>query len=134
MLNPFPELLTFGLLAPFILRVALGILFIDLGKLALQGEKESWKMFFEFLRLRPSTFFVTILGWTEIIGGIMLIAGYSTQIVALVFSALLFIEFVIEYKEESLLKRDIVFYLLMLVISVSLLFSGAGFFAFDLPL
>ena len=134
MLNPFPELLTWSLLAPFILRIALGFLFINLGYLKLTSEKNRWVLSFETLKLKPPSSFVKLLASLEIGGGALLIFGLYTQIAALVLAAITFGELYIEYKEESLLKRNLAFYLLLFAISLSLLFSGAGFFAFDLPL
>ncbi|PIQ67200.1 MAG: hypothetical protein CO184_00610 [Candidatus Zambryskibacteria bacterium CG_4_9_14_3_um_filter_40_16] len=134
MLNPFPELLSFGLLAPFILRIVGGFVFLNLGFLKLKGEKDRWEASFEALGLRPKVSLLKIFALTEIIGGLALIVGFYTQIAALVFVVITFVELYIEQKESSLLKRDIAFYLLMFSIALSLLFSGAGFFAFDLPL
>lgn len=134
MLNPFPELLTYSLLAPFILRLVLGYLFINLGHLKLTSEKNRWTLSLETLKLKPAAFFVKLLALIEIVGGGMLILGLYTQIAALVLALITFGELYIEYKEESLLKRNLAFYLLIFAISISLLFSGAGFLAFDLPL
>ncbi len=134
MLSVFPELFTYGLLAPFILRVVLGALFLNLGILKFTKEKSRWITFFEGFRIKPAVIFLTILASIETIGGILLIIGLFTQVVALVFAILTFAELFIEFKEEALLKRNIIFYLLVFAISLSLLFSGAGFFAFDLPL
>lgn len=134
MLNPFPELLAFSLLAPVILRLVLGYLFINLGYLKLNSEKSRWMLFFETTKLKPPTFFVQFFAYIEIITGAMLIVGFYTQIAALVLAVLTFGELYMEYKEESLLKRNLVFYLLVFAISLSLLFSGAGLFAIDLPL
>ena len=134
MLNPFPELLAYSLLAPFILRLVLGYLFINLGYLKLTSEKNRWSLFFEAFKIKPTDFFVKILAYLEIVAGGFLILGFYTQVVALILAALTFGELYIEYKEESLLKRNLIFYLLIFAISLSLIFSGAGFFSFDLPL
>lgn len=134
MLNTFPNLLTFSLIAPLILRVALGLIFINLGYLELTSEKKRWVAFLETVHIKPSAFFVILIGLIEIIGGVFLIAGFFTQMTALVFSIITFGEFYAEYREETLLKRDLIFYFLIFVISLSLLFSGAGIFALDLPL
>ena len=134
MLNTFPNLLTFSLLAPVILRVVLGLIFINLGYVELTSEKKRWVAFFETVHLKPATIFVILMGLIEIIGGFFLIAGFLTQITALIFSIITFGEFYAEYREETLLKRDLIFYLLIFAISLSLLFSGAGLFAIDLPL
>ena len=134
MLNTFPNLLTYGLIAPFILRVVVGIIFLDLGYLKLGKEKSAWNLFFQTIHFKPSYVFVALLATIEIVAGAFLIVGYLTQIAALVMAIILFAECYIEMQDGSLLKRDIVFYLLLLAICVSLIFSGAGKFAFDLPL
>ena len=134
MLNTFPSLLTFSLLAPLILRVVLGLIFINLGYIELTSEKKRWHAFFATVHLKPATVFVILMGLFEIVGGFFLIAGFLTQIMALVFSIITFGEFYAEYREETLLKRDVIFYLLIFAISLSLFLSGAGIFAIDLPL
>ncbi len=134
MLNPFPELLALSLLGPFLLRVVLGLIFIDLGFLKLRGEKERWMSLFETLGLRPTTLFVPIYAILEIAGGILLIIGLWTQIASLAFAIFTGIELAVEWRDRALLKRDLVFYLLILVISVSLLLTGAGAYAIDIPL
>lgn len=134
MLNTFPDLLTYSLFAPFVLRVVLGIILIDLGVLKFRAEKSRWIATFEGLRLKPAEPLVSIFGLIEVVGGIMLIVGLYTQLAALIFVILFLIEFYIEYTEANVLKRDMVFYVLCLAISLSILLSGAGAFAFDIPL
>lgn len=134
MLNPFPDLLTYSFLAPFLLRVVIGIIFLDLGILKFKGERSRWIASFEALSLRPGAIFTSIYGIIEIIGGLLLIIGLWTQIAALIFVIFSGFELFIEWKESRILKRNIVFYTLILTISVSLLLTGAGAFAFDIPL
>lgn len=134
MLNPFPELLTYSLLAPLVLRLVLGLIFVDLGALKLRGEKSRWVASFDALYLRPADFFVVVYGVLQIIGGLLLILGLWTQIAALMFVIFTGIELYIEWSARDILKRDITFYLLLFVISLSLLFTGAGAYAFDIPL
>ncbi len=117
MLNPFPELLVYSMFAPFILRLVLGFLYLDLGILNI---KKSGNL--------------KLLGLVEVAGAVMLFLGLYTQIAAVLFIVISAVSFYIEYKDEAVLKRDIVFYLLVLAISMSLLFSGAGAYAKDLPL
>ncbi len=132
MLNPFPELFTYSLLAPFILRITIGFLLVNLGYLKLSKEKSRWEAVFDTFNIKQGALATKILGAIEVVGGLCLIAGFYTQIAALAFVILGGIEVFIEYREETLLKRDIVFYILMFAIALSLLFTGAGFFAFDL--
>ena len=134
MLNPFPELLTFSLMAPFILRVVIGLIFLDLGVLKFKGEKARWTELFRAFNLKPSEFWVRVYGVIQIIGGVMLILGLWTQVAALAFVISVGIEMALEWREEALLKRNIVFYILLFAISLSLLLTGAGAFAIDLPL
>ena len=117
MLNTFPNLLNFSLLAPLILRVVLGLIFINLGYIELTSEKKRWAAFFETVHLKPATIFVILMGLFEIVGGFFLIAGFMTQVTTLVFSIITFGEFYAEYREETLLKRDVIFYLLIFAIS-----------------
>lgn len=134
MLNIFPDLLTYSLLAPFIIRVAAGFTFLNTGILKLSREKGRWLISLEELKISKAAFILKILAAVEIIGGILLIVGAWTQLVALVLTLFTAAAFFIEYKDPSILKRNLPFYLLLLAITLSLLFSSAGAFAFDLPL
>lgn len=134
MLNPFPDLLVYSLLAPFILRVVVGLIFVNLGILAFKNEKKRWVTSLSTLQIPKPEVAVKILGAIEMIGGFMLLVGAYTQIAALVLGLLTFAEAYVEYKDPTILKRNFVFYSLVLAILLSLLLSGAGAFAIDLPL
>lgn len=134
MLNPFPDLLTYSLLAPFILRLVAGLIFIDLGVLLFKKEKERWLASLSVLRISNPNLAIKIIGGIEVVGGIMLILGFYTQIASLVLTLFVFAETYIEYKQPEILKRNFVFYIMLLAIVLSLLLSGAGAFAIDLPL
>ena len=134
MLSVFPNLLTYSQLAPFVLRIVVGLIFLELGYLKLGKEKSIWNMFFQTIHFKPSHFFVALLATIEIVSGAFLIVGYLTQLAALIMAVILFAEAYVELRDGAILKRDIVFYTLLLVICVSLLLTGAGAFAFDLPL
>lgn len=117
MLNPFPLLLVYSTLAPFILRLVLGFIYLDIG----------------FLNLKKSGY-LKLLGLVEVVGAVMLFFGFYTQIAAILFILIAGTSLYIEYKDATVLRRDIAFYLLLLAISISLLLSGAGAYAKDLPL
>lgn len=134
MLNPFPEFLNYALLAPLVLRVVVGFIFVDLGLLKFKSEKDRWLASFDTLGLRPATLFVPLYGALQVIGGFMLFFGLWTQVAALFFVLSTGIELGIEWRAREILRRDAVFYLLVFVISLSLLLTGAGAFAIDLPL
>lgn len=134
MLNPFPDLLTYSLLGPLILRLITGLIFIDLGVLAFKNEKGRWLASLSALKVPNPQLSLKILGTIEILGGIMLMAGFYTQVAALVLGLLTFAESYIEYKSPEILKRNFVFYTLLFCILLSLLLTGAGAFAVDMPL
>lgn len=134
MLNTFPTLLSWSPLAPFILRVVLGLIILDLGVLKFKSERADWIRAFEGNGLRPGRLYVPVYGALQIVGGLLLIIGLYTQIAALAFVILTGIELFIEYKEGGVLKRDIVFYILIFAIALSLVLSGAGAYAQDIPL
>ncbi len=134
MLSVFPELLNYSLLAPFLLRVVLGLIFIDLGVLLFKSEKGRWMVSFETLGFNPASFFVPLYGALQIIGGVLLLIGLWTQVAALAFAIFTGVELYIEWRAREVFKRDLVFYILLFVISVSLALTGPGVYAFDLPL
>ncbi len=133
-LNVFPDLLSLSFLAPMILRIALGVITINLGYLALRQERARWNTFFQGFGIAESNSAVTVFGLVEILGGVALVLGLYTQPAALIFAIINFVEMYAEYKESALVKRNIVFYILLFVIALSLLFTGAGAYSLDLPL
>ena len=124
----------YSLLGPFILRVVVGLIFIDLGFLKFRSEKERWLASFETLRLRPADLLLPIYALLQIVGGALLVIGLWTQVAALIFVIFTGIELYVEWKAGEILKRDMVFYLLIFIISLSLLLTGAGTYAIDIPL
>ena len=134
MLSIFPELLTYQLLAPFVIRVVLGFLLLNLGYLKLHSERRRWTVSLETVKIRPGQFWVSVLGLAQVVGGALLVVGAFTQLVALIFTVIFLAELYLELKQEEILKRSVGFYLLLTAASLSLLFSGAGFLAVDLPL
>src|SRR3989344_2276084 len=118
MLNPFPELLMYSMLGPFILRVLVGLIFIDLGFLKFRSEKDRWFASFETLNLYPADLLVPIYAVLQVAGGLLLLLGLWTQVAALAFVIFTGIELYVEWQAREILKRDIVFYVLILVISL----------------
>lgn len=137
MLNTFPNLLFLGLLSPFLIRITVGVVFIWIGYSYLFKDRE---IVLEQLKKRwpkGASSFMYFGGIFEIITGIFLFVGFLTQIASIagILIALdaLFVK--IFYKDLDLVtKYNKLFYILLFITSLSLLFSGAGAFAFDLPL
>lgn len=134
MLNTFPSLLTYSWYAPLILRLVLGLILIDVGLLKFRGERRDWITLFSAYRITPARMFVSLYGALQTAAGVLIAIGLYTQIAALAVVILSGIEFYIEYTEGGVLKRDITFYILIFAIAASLLLTGAGAYARDLPL
>lgn len=134
MLNLFPDLLVYSMLAPTIIRMVAGLIFLDTGILKLRREKVRWIISLEEIGISKAPLILKILGLVEIVGGFLFIMGAWTQLSALVLAIFTATAFFVEYKDPTILKRNLTFYLLLLAMTLSLLFSGAGAFALDLPL
>ena len=133
MLSIFPSLLILGIFAPFILRMAVGLYFFYTGYHHLQKEQESIvkeaKKYVPFAK--PLMVFSALI---EIVIGLSLIAGFLTQIASLV--GIIYILILLRMKKACpvFVRRERILYVMILVILLSLLFTGAGAIAVDLPL
>ncbi len=134
MLNIFPELLDFSFMAPSVLRVVLGLYFIKLGVEKYNTHKDHIAEFFTSIKLNPAVTIVQTLGGVEIVLGLMFITGTLTQIAALISLIISLVSIVLTYKAPELKIKSTSIYVFMVVISFSLLLSGAGFLAVDFPL
>jgi uncharacterized membrane protein YphA (DoxX/SURF4 family) len=137
MLSIFPELFTYGLVAPFILRVALGSYFIVQGLRRHKQDTGVWENLWSHngmpikigsLKVAP------VLVKIQIVLGVLLFVGLYTQ-VATIF-ALVFVgaEVFMKHKQSPLSFNEKWFAVLVGALALSLLFLGAGFLAIDLPL
>jgi uncharacterized membrane protein YphA (DoxX/SURF4 family) len=118
-LSIFPTLLDFGLLAPAILRIVASFFLFYLAKKKMDGPRR----------------------WTIplfLIAGIMILVGLYTQIVALFAIILIKFDFYTNYyKNRNILPVPSEIYFLYIIVGIiflSLMFTGPGFLAFDLPL
>lgn len=134
MLSIFPTLLTFGLFAPFLLRVALGLVFIRFGWHKLGSGRADKTAFFESLGWKPGSYFAFGFGVIELTAGLLFIVGLYTQLAALVATFIILGTLILKRKTADDIESSTGFLALLLVIALSLLVSGAGFFAFDFPL
>ncbi len=133
MLNTFPDLLAFGLLAPFLLRLAVGAMFLNAGIKKLR--QRTWMTeLFERMNLTPASSYAIAFGAIEVVSGGLLIVGLFTQLAALATLCISAFALYSKYKHPTETPGSRGVFLLLFVISFSLLFSGAGFLAFDLPL
>jgi uncharacterized membrane protein YphA (DoxX/SURF4 family) len=114
MFSIFPPLLSYTGFAPFLLRLTLGAV---LGFWAYNTYKTDKKL--------------AVLNGAL---GILLVLGLYTQLASLVTAILLGIRLFSKIKAKSFLTDGVNYYLILFVISICLIFTGAGYFAFDLPL
>ena len=134
LLTVFPHLLTYGLIAPLILRVSLGLVLVYFSYLKFGKDRTEKTLFFDSLGMKPGIFYVNVIGGIELIGGILLVAGAYTQIAAMGAAVIMLAATYIKWRHPQSLRNDIEFYILLFVVALSLVFLGAGFFAIDLPL
>ena len=132
MLNIFP----IQFLAPLaytLLRVVLGFIFIRFGIIHIT-KRDSLKHILTFPQRRFGLFFTWFLIFAELLIGILFLLGFLTQIAALL-SIILSIKMILLHKRfiHPCIPSTLT-YTLMLLISLSLFITGAGYLAFDLPL
>lgn len=119
MLSIFPPLLAYSGFSALLLRLVLGIV------LVLWSQKEYKKSAGE-----RSVYESIIQG----ILGIFLIVGFLTQISALFTAIFLGFKLFKKIQRKAFLTDGLNYYLILFIISISLIFTGAGYFALDLPL
>jgi len=122
MLSTFPSLLSYQELSPFIIRLVLGITIAYFGYLTIRKQS------------RAPGGYNRSFGIAEIIIAVFFIVGLFVQVASLITSIVLLIGLISKFKEKALLTNGVNYYLLLFVMSLSLLFTGAGWFAFDMPL
>jgi len=135
MLSLFPQLLDFGMLGPVLLRIGLAIVFIAHGYSKL-FKKENFlgtAQFFESINIKPAKFWVLVVGITEFLGGILLLAGFFTQLVALLLAFDMLIA-ILKVNFKKGLVGGYEFELILLLSALALVVLGPGAFSIDLPL
>ncbi len=133
MLNPFPYLLAFGILAPFVVRTTVGLFFLWSAR---EHYKRRAALRNEFALRFGSVglpFLVAVL-IAEGAAGVSLLLGAYTQIGAIVAALLALRLLTCRGRLPSMLLVGKFSYALLLIMSATLLLTGAGAFAFDIPL
>lgn len=139
MLSAFPDLFTYGLLAPFILRLALAFYMGTIGLESLKRAKSTVSGPSASESMVPEIPWIpykkeSIYGGFNVIVALLLTIGLFTQVAALISFLIIILEWKIKKEPGVLWQSEHVSMLLAGAIAISLLFSGAGFFAFDWPL
>jgi hypothetical protein len=114
-LSLFPSFFTYELVAPFLLRVIVGIFIIWKG----------WQRYGKIYKWSSVAYFVT---------GILLVIGLYMQAAAILGMLVLWFDYRSDNKVSPFSKEALLLYVFSWVVLFSLLFLGPGFFAMDLPL
>jgi uncharacterized membrane protein YphA (DoxX/SURF4 family) len=133
MLNPFPQLLSLSFFAPTLLRITVACVFFYIAYVHAQRREEIGKTHFVIVGAM-GTWVAWVMAVLEAAVGVGLFFGYWTQIAALVGLLLCLKGFVWTKKYPRVFFLCRIEYILLFVICLSLLITGAGAFAFDLPL
>lgn len=132
LLNPFPQLLTYSFFAPTLLRVAVACVLAYLAYRHYQQRDEIGKTNFPIVGRGMWVAWAAVI--VEAGVALALFFGYHTQINAIVVALIALKHVVWGDKYPKFLMLDRTAALLLLVIAISLLMTGAGAQAFDLPL
>lgn len=118
-LTPFPDLLYLEIIAPFLLRIVAGTFFLYL--------------MLRHFQMRRETRGSLSLAVLELLVAVALIAGAYAQIAAIV-ASLISVAALVKKGRRLFMPLPRSTYILLIAISLSLLVTGAGAFAFDLRL
>lgn len=123
----------YGILAPFIIRVALGSALLYLGIEHYRGRVAIAELLNPLMG-KAARSVGAILGLIEALCGGVLIFGAWTQIAALLACALTLKPLLLRSHLRGLSPYTPGMYMLLFIMALSLTVSGAGVFAFDIPL
>lgn len=132
MLNTFPSLLTYSFFAPTLLRVTVALTFAYIAYVQYKRREEIAKMRVPMVGKIGGLIWVALV--IEALMALALLVGYCTQIAALLGLLLSIKHYVYAKKYPLVIPLGRADYIFIFVICLSILLTGAGAFAFDLPL
>lgn len=118
MLSIFPSLLSYEQLSPFLIRITLGAILIFWAYRGLRDQGAS--------SVKKSG---NVL---EAIIGLLIVIGLWTQAAASIAAIGLLVCLIGKLKDRAFLSDGVNYTLILFVLAISLLVTGAGWFAFDL--
>ncbi len=119
-LSVFPHLLSYQQLSPVLIRLAIGAVFIY------------WA--YKDFRQTRTTGINKALAVLQGIVGILLVIGLWTQVAALVAAVSLVVVLIQKIRTRVFLNNGVNYTLILLVLALSLLVTGPGWWACDYPL
>jgi uncharacterized membrane protein YphA (DoxX/SURF4 family) len=132
MLSLFPQLLFLAPLSDTILRIAAGGVFIYLAYFHYENRRAASTELSRFIG--GASVILPFYALIELILGAALVAGVGTQLAALVGCIIALKILLVRKVLRELRPLPALTYFLVAAICLALVFSGAGAFAFDLPL
>ena len=120
MLSIFPSLLSYNQLSPFLIRIALGTILVYWAYKAVRNADLKMNM--------------KALAIIEGVSGALLIIGLFSQVVALIIIIDLVIRLGKKIIKKEFLTDGLNYYLVLLIMAISIIVTGAGWYGFDLPL
>jgi hypothetical protein len=132
MLNTFPALLTYGFFAPTILRVAAALVFLYMAYTVYQHRAQAAQVPLPLVGVQSWAPGFAVLAYGII--GLSLLLGYYTQIGAILGAIASLKKLFWGKRLQVLFPLSRASSLLLFAICLSLLVTGAGALAFDLPL
>ena len=133
MFNPFPELFFLQPLAPLIIRIVIGIFLIYLGYITAFKKRLEFQKKFRAEKYPFPNFIPWKLGIAEILVGSFLVIGLYTQITCII-AAYIFLNLaVLDNPKTGIIGYSRALYVIVTIVSLTLVLTGAGAFAFDLP-
>lgn len=129
----FPNVLFLTDAGLFLLRVATGIVFLTWGYALLEPARR--RMLAEELQVFGgyANLAVWLLALIEVGIGLLFVAGFLTQLAALIGLLLSVKFFFLRHKYPSLSSESGLLYLLLIAVCIHLFVSGAGLWAVDIP-
>ena len=133
MLNTFPQLLTYGFFAPTVLRILIAVSFFYIAYAQTSRRKEIAELKIKIIGHVDQTM-VLISSLLITLTGIALFVGWHTQIAAIVGILIALKHAIYAKKYPRLIPLCRLEYIYIIVILLTLLISGAGALAMDVPL
>jgi len=132
MLSLFPQLLFLSPLSATLLRIASACIFLYLAYFYFNKRRELGHI--EFLFVGRGTWIPVVVAFFAALPAIGLLVGIYTQLAAILGALLALKSIVWKRRYPAMFPFSRVTMALLFVICVSLIFTGAGAFAFDWPL
>ena len=134
MLNTFPDLLTYSFFAPTLLRVAVALVFAYLAWHHWSARRACTGEIASFVSSSVAGGLCMVYALIEALVALGLIVGVYTQVAALVGAVITLKILVLKRSFHQTAPLSRTAYALVCVICISLLITGAGALALDLPL